>query len=367
MKKTILLLVLLFTIFSCNNKEPIPTSFVQLGETKFDVKTAYFDDFGKDGTEFNTEFFLFGLTDENLDKCLLSKANCEINALHLDLYSNAKIPQDGTYFLDKGFQGSNYGKAELVYVKAGAEMYAEIISGVVEIKGSGTNNLSINVTGRSSKGENISAEFTGTFLNAKTTFGDQVFQNLPKFQFSKTFNNSNGLLKLDKNQLELNSGFYYDYGFDSNEYNKEFYLFDLSEEAFLKCLIEEGENCQLQGIFMDVYSNRKLPNDAVFKIENDSGLNYAYVSVLYKIGNDFVEEALESGTLEIKGSNTDVLNIKIEGVSESGKMVTSQYSGKFKDLESLMDEFSQQGRKNGPNSQLKHSKVFEKFTARKNK
>jgi hypothetical protein len=367
MKKTLLLFIL-FALLSCNNKEPIPTSFVQLGPTKFDVKTAYLNDYGNDGTEFNTEFYLFGLTEENLDKCLSSKVNCEMNALHLDLYSNAKIPQDGVYSLDKGFQGLNYGNAELVYINAGTETYVEIISGLVEISGSGTGNLSINVMGRSSKGENISAEFTGAFLNAKATFDDQVFQNLPKFQFSKTFSNANGLLKFDKSQLELNSGFYLDYGGSNNEYNKEFYMFDLSEEDFLKCLLEEGENCNVQGIFMDVYSNRKLPNDGIFKIGDDTGLNYAYVGLQYKMGNDYLTEDIKSGTLEIKGSNTEILKIKIEGVSESGKIVSSQYSGEFKDIESWIEQFSAQGRKNPSNSQFKRLKFFDKATARqKNK
>lgn len=367
MKKLLSFLTLFFVILSCKNDDVDPSSFVKIGEFQFDVQSTYFQDYDQNGSGFNTEFYLFGLNELSLKQCISSNDACEMNGLYLDIYSDKKIPQDGTYILDKAFVGVNRAKAELIYTKTRGELYAEIVSGTVEVKGTGTNNLSIKVEGRTSDGQTISAEYSGKFSDAGVFLGEELLQNAPNFQNSKSFSNALGRAKLANFQFDLNFGLYDDYGRFEDEYNMEFYMFNLPEEKLLECILTEGvnEDCILNGIFIDVYSDKTIPQNGIIQLvgyEDEGNLkNYAYGEVQYgQNEDDFTYEELISGTVELLGTNTEKLRVKINGVTESGKAFTSEFNGQFKDLNTFGNSSSRQLRKKTPNLRFKSERASNK-------
>lgn len=331
MKKVLFPLLLLFFINSCKVKDVSPNNYAKVDAFTFDLLSSFYEEHKFENSTYNTEYHLFEPSKETLDKCLFDNSGCgELNGIFINLYSDQKFQQDGTYILDNGFKGKNFGTAQLVYSDKSTKSIVEIISGTVEIKGNGTNNFNIKLNARSSDGKTITAEYKGTSTNAKTFKNERKVINVPDFSSSKSFGlGTSGFFKLGNNQIDLRSSFYDDYGFDDGEYNMEFYLFDLSLEEIKKC-IELDQECDINGLYIDLYSSKKIPHDGVFKIGASSSSD-SYVGI--SVGNK--EYELVSGTLEVSGTSLDKLKLKVNGVTDDGKAFNAEFTGKFLNLEDL--------------------------------
>lgn len=128
-----------------------------------------------------------------------------------------------------------------------------------------------------------------------------------------------------------------DYGILNGEYNIEFYLYGSSLEDIAVCVNDE-ENCNLTALFFDLYNDKSILQNGTFEFdESYEGSNHAYAEFATIVNGRETYFAIESGTLEVTGVDTEKLLLKFEGVGEAGQVVKADFEGKFENIEDVED------------------------------
>lgn len=151
------------------------------------------------------------------------------------------------------------------------------------------------------------------------------------FSCSKNDIGPKNFLKIDDVEHRLTNGFFEDYGYDpkSKEYDMEFVLSTVSMAEADRC----NGNCDAAVIYFDLSGDTKILPKNVFEIDG-LGLKYAtvYIETVKKNrGSD--DFRVVSGTVEIEGSSTSNLSIKINGLGARGEVVSVIYRGGCEEIE----------------------------------
>jgi hypothetical protein len=314
MKSTLLVTFLVFLgfIFSCEKKgdaNPAAKNSFTANNLEYSINTATYGDYGlRPNGEYKMAFTWKDLDNEALQVC--ETKTCEINSLSILVYSQSEIPQNATFVLDLGYSGANHATAIL---QLGGTKH-EIISGTIELIGTGTSDLHVKLEGRLENGEEISGEYKGEYTE----------EDVPTL--------SNSFIFSDK-EYSITTSFFLDYGSYGNNYNIEFYWLDASLDDVKACNDGSGD-CNITGILLDLYNDKPiLSGDIYYLDENYDGPNWAYAEVI--IGDTSNSPEIVSGTVKVEGTSTDDLIIQLDGLLENGESIYGEFQGFYYNVENL--------------------------------